>query len=199
MFLVRSIGESEAYLTQDFIFTVVPAPPHVRSVYLEGENAILTGPVDGKTFVDCSTIDPATSLRVGEAIRSKSSSARFYDAPVSGGVTGAEAGTLTILAGASEADIYFQNVVKPLLLTMGRTVVCVGARGHGLVAKLCNNYLSGICAIATSEAMNIGMRHGIDAKLLSDIFNKSTGANWQNGTYLSVPDHLNGKLISPIT
>lgn len=154
-------------------------------MFLNETGGILTGAVDGKGFVDCSTIDAATSIEVGKAVRERSLSARFYDVPVSGGVIGAEAGTLSFLAGASTDDAYFTENIVPLLKTMGKNIFNVGGPGQGLVAKLCNNYLSGICAIATSEAMNIGIRHGIDPKLLSEIFKKSTGGNWQNGESLS--------------
>ena len=166
---------------QDVIFTIVPEGRHVEDVFLNGSTGILTGPVDDKTFVDSSTIDPATSIEVGKAVLRKSPTARFYDAPVSGGVSGAQAASLTFLVGTSEDDAYFRDCLRPLLQMMGKNMFCVGGPGQGLVAKLCNNYLSGTCAIATSEAMNIGIRHGIDPKLLSDIFDKSTGGNWQNG------------------
>lgn len=164
---------------------MVPEGRHVQEVFLSSENGILTGSADDKTFVDCSTIDPSTSIEVGKAVLQKSPTARFYDVPVSGGVGGAQAASLSFLAGTGEDDVYFKDCLKPLLQMMGKNMFCVGGPGQGLVAKLCNNYLSGMCAIATSEAMNIGIRHGIDPKLLSDIFNKSTGGNWQNGELTS--------------
>jgi 3-hydroxyisobutyrate/3-hydroxypropionate dehydrogenase len=160
---------------------MVPEGRNVKEVFCNEETGVLTGPVNGKTFVDCSTIDPPTSIEVGKTVAEKSPTARFYDVPVSGGVSGAEHATLSFLAGTSEDDAYFKDSLRPLLEMMGKNIFCVGGPGQGLVAKLCNNYLSGICAIATSEAMNIGMRHGIDPKLLSNIFDKSTGGNWQNG------------------
>ncbi|EJD02784.1 uncharacterized protein FOMMEDRAFT_107760 [Fomitiporia mediterranea MF3/22] len=177
----------EVAVQSDLTIVIVPEGKHVREVFFDEKNGILTGPVDGKTFVDSSTIDPATSREVAEAVRKISPSARFYDAPVSGGVHGAEAGTLSFLAGASEEDTYFRQVIRPLLEMMGRNIFCIGAQSQGLVAKLCNNYVSGICAIATAEAMNIGMRHGIDKFLLSDVFKKSTGGNWQNANMNPVP------------
>ncbi|KAI0088412.1 NAD binding domain of 6-phosphogluconate dehydrogenase-domain-containing protein [Irpex rosettiformis] len=170
----------------DVTFTIVNEGRHTRDVFLNELSGILTGIVDGKGFVDCSTIDPATSIEVGKAV-TESSTAHFYDVPVSGGVIGAEAGTLSFLAGASENDGYFAENISPLLEMMGNNVFYVGRPGQGLVAKLCNNYLSGTCAIATSEAMNIGIRHGIEPKLLSEIFKKSTGGNWQNANMNPVP------------
>ena len=99
-------------------------------------------------------------------------------------MNGAAAGTLTFMVGASpdgSIDPFFHNDVQPLLRLMGSNVFCLGGPSLGLVAKLSNNYLSGIIAIATSEAMNIGMRHGIDPKLLKECFRNSSGGNWVNG------------------
>ncbi|KAL5528340.1 hypothetical protein ACEPAF_7476 [Sanghuangporus sanghuang] len=177
----------EVAANSDITISIVPEGKQVREVFFDENSGILTGPLGDKTFVDCSTIDPATSRAVAEAISKNSPSACFYDAPVSGGVHGAEAGTLSFLAGASDGDAHFQQYVKPILQLMGKNIFCIGAQSQGLVAKLCNNYLSGICAIATAEAMNIGMRHGIDKHLLSEVFKKSTGGNWQNANMNPVP------------
>jgi len=181
------------------IFTIVPEGSHVRKVFLDPTSGLLSGvpapasdastenspPVKPKTFIDCSTIDPATSLSVAQAV--EDAGAKFYDAPVSGGTAGAEAAKLTFMVGASPSSAHFQETVEPLLKTMGSNIVCVGAPSLGLVAKLSNNYLSGIIAIATSEAMNIGMRHGIDPKVLSECFSRSSGQNWVNDTVNPVP------------
>lgn len=167
---------------------IVPEGKHVRSVFLDPEG-LLSHPEDAlarKTFIDCSTIDPATSLSIADAVRSASPDARFYDAPVSGGVNGAAAATLTFMVGASpdeSVDTHFHQRIKPLVRLMGTNVFCLGGPSLGLVAKLSNNYLSGIIAIATSEAMNIGMRHGIDPKLLRECFKNSSGGNWVNGEF----------------
>ena len=169
---------------------MVPEGRHVQDVFLNPDNGILTGPVHDKTFVDCSTIDPSTSIEVGKAVLQVSPTARFYDVPVSGGVTGAEAARLSCLAGTSEDDAYFRDCLQPLLAMMGRNIFCVGGPGQGLVAKLCNNYLSGTIAIATAEAMNIGMRHGIEPKLLSNIFHNSSSGSWQNGKSTIILDEV---------
>ncbi|KAH8119346.1 NAD binding domain of 6-phosphogluconate dehydrogenase-domain-containing protein [Phellopilus nigrolimitatus] len=174
----RSVADSA--VSTDVVFSIVPEGSHVRAVFLDSESGLLTGKVDDKTFVDCSTIDTATSLAVAQAVTKTSTSAHFYDAPVSGGTAGAEAATLTFMVGASEGDTHFQKLLEPLLKLMGKNVFCLGAPSLGLAAKLCNNYLSGLCNIATSEAMNIGMRHGIDPKVLSEVFKKSSGGNWNN-------------------
>ncbi len=173
------------------MFTIVPEGSHVRNVFLDPSSGLLSGisapnasgenspNANTKTFIDCSTIDPATSLSVAQAV--EDAGARFYDAPVSGGTAGAESAKLTFMVGASPSSAHFQEVVEPLLKSMGSNIICVGAPSLGLVAKLSNNYLSGIIAIATSEAMNIGMRHGIDPKVLSECFSRSSGQNWVNG------------------
>ncbi|KAL5528337.1 hypothetical protein ACEPAF_7473 [Sanghuangporus sanghuang] len=177
----------EVAINSDVTFSIVPEGKHVREVFFGEKTGVLTGPVDDKTFVDCSTIDPATSRAVAEAIPKNSPSAHFYDAPVSGGTLGAEAGTLSFLVGTTENDAYFEQTVKPLLEMMGKNIFCIGAQSLGLVAKLCNNYLSAICNIATAEAMNIGVRHGIDPKLLAEVIKKSTGSNWQSNNMNPVP------------
>ncbi|KLO13496.1 hypothetical protein SCHPADRAFT_968696 [Schizopora paradoxa] len=175
----REIAEKSS-----IVFTIVPEGSDVRKVFLDPSTGLLSG-VSGenaaqeakqKTFIDCSTIDPATSLSVARAV--EEAGARFYDAPVSGGTAGAEAATLTFMVGAAPESTHFRETVEPLLKAMGSNIVCVGAPSLGLVAKLSNNYLSGIIAIATSEAMNIGMRHGIDPKVLSECFSRSSGQNW---------------------
>ncbi|EJD07026.1 uncharacterized protein FOMMEDRAFT_17459 [Fomitiporia mediterranea MF3/22] len=176
----------EVAVNSDVTFVIVPEGKHVREVFFS-ESGILSGPVDNKTLVDCSTIDPATSRAVFEAISKSSSSAHFYDAPVSGGIYGAEAGTLSFLVGASESDSFFHQSLKPLLEMMGKNIFCIGAQSLGHVAKLCNNYLAAITNLATAEAMNIGMRHGVDPKLLADVIKKSTGSNWQSNNMNPVP------------
>ncbi|EJD07027.1 3-hydroxyisobutyrate dehydrogenase [Fomitiporia mediterranea MF3/22] len=177
----------EVAVNSDITFVIVPEGKHVRQVFLDERSGILSGPIGNKTFVDCSTIDPTTSRAVAEAISKSSPSAHFYDAPVSGGILGAEAGVLSFLIGASEDDAYFRQAVKVLLEMMGKNLIYIGSQSQGLVAKLCNNYLSAITNLATAETMNIGMRHGIDPKLLADVIKKSTGSNWSNNNWNPAP------------
>lgn len=152
---------------------MVPEGSHVRRVYLDPETGVLAANIDGKILIDCSTIDTATSEDVRRAAGLKSTSASFYDAPVSGGSLGAEDGTLTLMVGVSEDD---ENIdaVKALLGTMGRAIFVCGGPSMGLTAKLCNNYCSGLIAIATAEAMDIGIKSGIDPRTLAKIFAAST-------------------------
>jgi 3-hydroxyisobutyrate/3-hydroxypropionate dehydrogenase len=100
---------------------------------------------------------------------------RFVDAPMSGGVVGASAGSLTFMLGA---DASIVPRVEPVLLRMGKRVLYCGAQGAGLSAKLANNYLLAIMNIATAEAMNLGMRRGLDPQTLANVINVSTGRCW---------------------
>ncbi|KAJ6173863.1 hypothetical protein N7485_006675 [Penicillium canescens] len=170
----------------DIIFTIVPEGSHVRNVYLEESNGVLSAAINGKILVDCSTIDTKTSIDVHDAIRTKYPTASFYDAPVSGGSLGAAAGTLTFMLGCKEVDDNMP-VLNDLLSSMGSSIFPCGGFSLGLTAKLCNNYCSGIIAIATSEAMNIGIKSGMDPSLLSRIFTTSTAQSTINDKWNPVP------------
>ncbi|ESK97407.1 3-hydroxyisobutyrate dehydrogenase [Moniliophthora roreri MCA 2997] len=173
----------------DCVVSIVPEGAHVRAVYMTPETGVLATDIDGKLLIDCSTIDPETSLEVGDAVRASACSdsvAHFYDAPVSGGTAGAEKGTLTFMVGTAESDPIFP-VLREIFSTMGKSVCPIGGRGLGLAAKLSNNYLSGMVTLATAEAMNLGMRLGIDPKVLSNCFKTSSSSNWVNNTINPVP------------
>lgn len=111
---------------------------------------------------------------------------RFFDAPVSGGTAGAYKGNLTFMLGAP-SDHPLLPVLHEVFMTMGNTVHAMGGPSLGLAGKLSNNYLSGIIALATSEAMNLGMRLGVDPKRLKECFQTSSGANYVNDTTNPVP------------
>lgn len=162
----------ELTLYKDTVITVLPEPPHVKGVYAE---IVAPGlPKKNRTFIDCSTIDPSTSREVAEQVRS-SGQGQFVDAPMSGGVVGATAGTLTFMLGAPDALV---PAIEPILLRMGKRVLHCGIQGTGLSAKLANNYLLAINNIATAEAMNLGMRWGLEPKTLANVINVSTGRCW---------------------
>lgn len=110
----------------------------------------------------------------------------FYDAPVSGGTDGAQKGILTFMVGVGPDDPILPRL-KEILTFMGKSINPCGGPSLGLVAKLSNNYLSGLIAIATAEAMNLGMRCGLDPKVLSNCFATSSGSSWQNSTLNPVP------------
>ncbi|KAI1104074.1 putative 3-hydroxyisobutyrate dehydrogenase G6G8.5 [Jackrogersella minutella] len=156
----------------DIVITVLPEPQHVKSVYREILSPDL--PSKDRVYIDCSTIDPSSSREVAEWV-ADARQGQFVDAPMSGGVVGATAGTLTFMLGAPNALV---PKLEPLLLRMGKRVLHCGAQGNGLSAKLANNYLLAINNIATAEAMNLGIRLGLDPKTLANVINVSTGRCW---------------------
>lgn len=158
---------------------MVPEGSHVRSVYLDEANGVLTSSTlsdNKKILIDCSTIDTATSLAVGSACTAHHPTTSFYDAPVSGGVKGAESATLTFMLGASSSSPH-KPLLETLLYLMGGNVFFCGGPSLGLVAKLCNNYTSGMIAIAVSESLNIGIKSGMDPRVLANIYHTSTAQN----------------------
>jgi 3-hydroxyisobutyrate dehydrogenase-like beta-hydroxyacid dehydrogenase len=125
---------------------------------------------------------------VGNAVRSSNevNSPTFHDAPVSGGTAGASAGTLTFMVGI-EKDSSHLPLLRRIFSLMGKSIHAMGGPSLGLAAKLSNNYLSGMIALATSEAMNLGMRLGLDPNTLSNCFSTSSGGSWVNSTVNPVP------------
>lgn len=152
---------------------MLPEGSHVRTVYLDPDTGVLGPELKSRLLIDCSTIDTETSQLVSTAIKSQFPSTVFCDAPVSGGTLGAEAATLTLMIGCSEKDPNWPEI-RDLLSLMGKTIIACGGPGLGLTAKLCNNYCSALISLATSEAMNIGMRAGMDPRLLARVFSNST-------------------------
>ena len=181
-----SKSSKEVADSSQIVLTMVPEGSHVKAVYLDGRLGVLQGNIEDKILVDMSTIDTETSLLVKSEIEKKCSSTSFYDAPVSGGSLGAAKGTLTFMLGAAESDPNLP-LLKELLGLMGSKIFPCGGPSLGLTAKLSNNYLSGLCAIATAEAMNIGMRAGLDPRVLSSIFSVSTAQNRIQETWNPVP------------
>jgi len=169
---VRSAAEPS-----ETTITVLPEPSHVKAVF----GQILNPPFSAsgvknsdRLFIDCSTIDPASSRSVGEAVAT-TQHGNFVDAPMSGGVVGATAGTLTFMLGAPKSLV---PRVEPILLLMGKKVLHCGEQGSGLAGKLANNYLLAINNIGTCEAMNLGIKLGLDPKVLGNLINVSTGKCW---------------------
>lgn len=152
---------------------MVPEGSHVRSVYLTESTGVLASDLGTKILIDCSTIDTGTSLAVRDAVASRHPDARFYDSPVSGGALGAEKATLTFMLGCANNDPNIA-LLQRLLGLMGGNIFPCGGPSLGLTAKLCNNYCSGLIAIAVSEAMNIGMASGMDPRVLANVFHTST-------------------------
>ncbi|KAF2453170.1 NAD binding domain of 6-phosphogluconate dehydrogenase-domain-containing protein [Lineolata rhizophorae] len=160
----------------EIIITMVPEGSHVRSVYLDSTHGICATDINGKLLIDCSTIDTATSLAVKDHIATRFATASFYDAPVSGGVVGAIDGTIAFFLGCHPTDANLARLTALLSLMGGKVIPC-GGPSLGLAAKLSNNYLSGIIAIACSEAMDMGMRSGLDPRVLAQVFAAGTAQN----------------------
>ena len=151
---------------------MLPSSSHVERAYF-GPDGVVEGLAPGRLCVDMSTIDPATARRV--AARLGERGVRFIDAPVSGGVGGAEDGTLAIMVGGEARDL---EEARPALAAMGANIVHVGAVGAGAVAKLCNNLIAGVATVAVSEAFRIAEGFGVDAKVLTQVIANSSGRTW---------------------
>ncbi|EGS21819.1 3-hydroxyisobutyrate dehydrogenase-like protein [Thermochaetoides thermophila DSM 1495] len=181
-----SSSAAEASKDADTVITCLPEPQHVKATY----DAIIKGGLVPKSsprlFIDCSTIDPTSSRQVAAAISEAlpNGQGTFVDAPMSGGVVGATAGTLTFMLGAPPDLV---SRVEPILLRMGKRVLHCGPQGAGLSAKLANNYLLAIENIATAEAMNLGVKWGLDPKVLASVINVSTGKCWPSEVNNPVP------------
>ena len=165
---------------------MVPECSHVREVFLDPRNGICSTDISNKLLIDCSTIDTETNLTIKEYIAQEFSSASFYDAPVSGGVVGAVKGTIAVFLGCAETDPNFERVAQ-LMSLMGKQVIPCGGPSLGLAAKLSNNYLSGIIAIACSEAFDMGMRSGLDPRTLAKVYAAGTAQNAICDKFCPVP------------
>jgi 3-hydroxyisobutyrate dehydrogenase len=178
----RAAGSApEAASAGEIVITMLPAGPQVRAVYL-GEGGVLAHARNGALLIDCSTIDVETARAVAAAAKQ----ARFdmLDAPVSGGVAGAEAASLTFMVGGA-ADVFAR--ARPVLAAMGRTIVHAGPAGNGQAAKICNNMILGVSMIAVCEAFGLAQRLGLEAQTLFDISSKSSGQCWALTSYCPVP------------
>jgi len=165
----------------DAVITMLPAGKHVQSVYL-GENGLMSHLRSGSLAIDCSTIDVASVKVVGDA--AADADIAFIDAPVSGGVAGAQAGTLAFMCGGEETA--YQRAL-PLLEVMGAKQFLAGNLGAGQIAKVCNNQLLSILMAGTAEALEMGVKSGLDPKVLSEIMLNSSGANWALEKYNPFP------------
>jgi 3-hydroxyisobutyrate dehydrogenase len=169
---VAAASAAAAAQQGDLLITMLPNSPDVEVAYF-GPGGVLEGSRPGLTCIDMSTIDPATTRRVGERLARVG--AQMVDAPVSGGVPRAVEGTLTIMVGGDDEVV---AAVRPILAIMGQNVIHVGPLGSGEVAKICNNLLAGVSMIAAAEAFTIGMRAGVDPKILHQVIRTSSGHCW---------------------
>jgi 3-hydroxyisobutyrate dehydrogenase len=165
----------------DVVITMLPAGKEVREIYL-GAGGIVENANPGTLLIDCSTIDVESARVVATAAEAKD--LLMLDAPVSGGVGGATAGTLTFMVGGPErAFVRAQSILEK----MGKTIVHAGGAGNGQAAKICNNMILGISMIAVSEAFVLAEQLGLEHQKLFDIASKSSGQCWSLTTYCPVP------------
>ncbi|CAD5222450.1 unnamed protein product [Bursaphelenchus xylophilus] len=172
---------SEVGAESSTIFTMLPNSSHVEEVYSSKDGLFQTLKTDS-LCVDCSTINPLVAKELALKVREKKS--EFLDAPVSGGVTGAENATLTFMVGGTENA--YQRAL-PFFQQMGKNSVHCGDVGTGQSVKICNNMLLGIHMIGVAETMNLGEKLGLDPKVLSAIINTSSGRCWSTDSYNPVP------------
>ena len=165
----------------EIVITMLPAGMHVRQVYL-GDGGLLKVVKPGTLLIDSSTIDVATARDVQSA--AKAARLDFLDAPVSGGVGGATAGTLTFMVGGDDAAF---GRAKPVLEKMGKNIFHAGGAGNGQAAKICNNMLLAISMIGTCEAFVLAEKLGLDHQTLFDISSTASGQCWSLTTYCPVP------------
>ena len=164
----------------EILISMLPASEHVESLYLkEG----LLKDIDPSTLIiDCSTIAPETSRKVAKEADKLGLS--MIDAPVSGGVAGAEAATLTFIVGGRKESL---DKAKPVLEKMGKNIFHAGDSGAGQVAKICNNMLLAIHMCGTAESIALGVKNGLNPEILSEIMRKSSGGNWSLEVYNPYP------------
>jgi len=175
---------AEAVAGAAVVLTMLPSGKHLLDAYRGTDSGpgLLAAAAPGTMFLDCSTINVDEA---GEASAlAVEAGHRAVDAPVSGGVVGAEAGTLTFMVGASDEDF---ATVKPMLEVMGKRVVHCGGHGAGQAAKICNNMILGVSMIAVSEAFVLGEKLGLTHQALFDVASAASGQCWALTTNCPVP------------
>jgi 3-hydroxyisobutyrate dehydrogenase len=174
----RATSAAEAATGADVVITMLPNGAILRAVAAEIIPAMSTGAV----LCDCSTVDVESARAV--ALQASNAGLGALDAPVSGGVGGATAGTLTFMAGGSEAAF---ATVKPLFDVMGQKAVHCGVAGAGQAAKICNNMILGVTMIATCEAFALADKLGLDRQKMFDVVSTSSGYSWTMNAYCPAP------------
>ncbi len=165
----------------EYVITMLPAGKHVHAVYFD-DDGVLAHANRSALLIDCSTIAVDEARRAGTQALQKQF--RSLDAPVSGGVAAANAGTLTFMVGGDSADL---DRATPILQAMGKNVFHAGPSGNGQAAKTANNMLLGISMIATSEAFNLAEKLGLDAETFFNISSKASGQCWSMTSYCPAP------------
>ncbi|WP_344965253.1 3-hydroxyisobutyrate dehydrogenase [Oceanisphaera sediminis] len=179
---VPATSAVEAVQQAQVVISMLQSGTQVDSLYVSGPTPLFDHLPAGTLVIDCSTIDAATARAT--AAQALTHGLEFVDAPVSGGVAGAEAGTLTFIVGGSEAQF---AKAKPVLQQMGKQVLHAGEHGAGQIAKACNNLLLAVQMAGTCEALNMGINNGLDPGVLSEIIKLSSGNNWVLQLYNPVP------------
>lgn len=184
----------EAALASETVITMLPSSPQVQEVYLDRILPALktlqnSDPQSARNtlFIDSTTLDVTVARDVARQVKLIS---RMVDAPVSGGVAGAKAGTLSFLVGGDEADF---KLCHPILSLMGQRIIHCGLSGAGLGAKICNNLILGVQQIAVAEAMLLGQKLGLDPAVLTSVVSSSTGSCWSISVNNPVPHSLPDK------
>jgi 3-hydroxyisobutyrate dehydrogenase len=175
----RAPSAQEAMAGADAVVTMLPAGKHVRAVYAE---SVIGHAPKGAILMDCSTIDVASARAV--IADAEAAGYAMVDAPVSGGIAAAEAGTLTFMAGGT--DPAFARA-RPFLEQMGKAVIHAGEAGAGQAAKICNNMLLGATMVATCEAFAMAKKLGLNLQTFYDISSKASGQSWSMTSYCPVP------------
>ncbi len=170
---------TEAVQGVDAVVSMLPNGGIVKSVY---SDSVIGHAPEGAALLDCSTIDVATAKEVTEIATAKGY--KMVDAPVSGGIAAANAGTLTFMVGGTEEAF---ARAKPILADMGKAVIRAGDAGAGQTAKICNNMLLAVHMIGTCEAMKMAERLGLDPQNFYEISSQSSGSNWSLNTYTPMP------------
>ena len=171
-----------AVKNRDVVITMLPEGTHVREVYLD-KLGIIENSNENTLLIDCSTIDIESIKTVGA--KANQNNMHIIDAPVSGGVVGADNGTLTFMVGGSEESF---NLALPILNVMGKKVVHAGELGAGLAAKICNNMILGISMIGLSESFAMAKKLGLEQSKFFEISSKATGMSWAMLNHLPVAD-----------
>jgi len=170
---------AEAVADADAVVTMLPAGKHVRDVY---ETSVFGKAPATAILIDCSTIDVATARE--ENAKARAQGYEMVDAPVSGGIAAADAGTLTFMVGGSEEGF---AKARPYLELMGKAVIHAGGPGAGQAAKICNNMLLGATMIATCETFMLAEKLGLDLQTFFNIASQASGQNWSMTSYCPVP------------
>ena len=165
-------GPAELASTCEIVLTSLPTGVEVEDVYL-GEGGLMEAVGEGGLLVDLSTIEPGQSRKL--AAEAAERGAVAIDAPVSGGVMGADAASLTIMVGGPKEAF---DTARPVLALLGKNIIHVGGHGAGQVAKLCNNLIAGVTMVAAAEAFAMGKASGVDTKILHEVIRTSSGGSW---------------------